>query len=124
MVYIKSTRNKFPDFLLTFSVLRITVCNMNVNYSLKTNAAEQITTARLPADTRNRLVALARVKNKTKSEIIIDALEMYYKQEENELDSYTLGLPYFGRYGSKTGDLSITYKQKIKEKLRARQNSY
>jgi predicted DNA-binding protein len=97
---------------------------MNADYIIKSNAAEQITTARLPVDTRNRLVALARAKNKTKSEIIIEALEMYYKQEENELDSYTLGLPYFGRYGSKTGDFSTSYKRRIKEKLRARQNSY
>jgi len=75
-------------------------------------------------DTRNRLIALARVKNKTKSEIIIEALEMYYKQEENEIDSFTIGLPYFGKYSSGAGDLSTTYKQRIKEKLRARQNSY
>ena len=79
---------------------------------------------RLPFDTSNRLAALARAKNKTKSEIIIEALEMYYDQEENELDSYTLGLPYFGKYSSGEGDLSTTYKQRIKEKLRARQNSY
>ena len=60
----------------------------------------------------------------TMSEIIIESLEMYYTREENELDSYTLGLPYFGKYGSGAGDLSTTYKQRIKEKLRARQNSY
>lgn len=43
---------------------------------------------------------------------------MYYNQEENEIDSYTLGLPYFGKYGSGIGDLSATYKQRIKEKIR------
>lgn len=84
----------------------------------------QITTARLPFDTRSRLNALARVKNKTKSQIIIEALESYYEREENQIDSYTLGLPYFGKYSSGEGDLSVTYKQRIKEKLRARQNSY
>jgi len=83
-----------------------------------------ITTARLPIDTRNKLVALSRVKNKTKSEIIIESLELYYKMEEGEIDSYTLGLPYFGKYSSGEGDLSTTYKQRIKEILRARQNSY
>jgi predicted DNA-binding protein len=97
---------------------------MNINTAVKANITDQITTARLPMDTRNRLTALARAKNKTKSEIIIEALEMFYKQEENELDSYTLGLPYFGKYSSGEGDLSVTYKQRIKEKLRARQNSY
>ena len=75
-------------------------------------------------DTRYRLNALARVKNKTKSQIIIEALELYYEREENQIDSYTLGLPYFGKYSLGEGDLSTTYKQRIKEKLRARQNSY
>jgi predicted DNA-binding protein len=83
---------------------------------------DKITTARLPMETRNRLVTLARVKNKTKSQIIIEALDMYYEREENEIDSFTLGLPYFGKYGSGIGDLSTTYKQRIKEKIRAKYN--
>jgi hypothetical protein len=85
---------------------------------------DKITTARLPMDTRLRLDTLARVKNKTKSEIIIEALEMYYAKEEENIDSFTLGLPYFGKYSSGIGDLSVTYKQRIAEDLRARQNSY
>jgi len=85
---------------------------------------EVITTARLPISTRNKLVTLSKYKNKTKSEIIIEAVEMYFDKEENEMDSYTLGLPYFGKYNLGEGDLSTTYKQRIKEKLRARQNSY
>jgi hypothetical protein len=88
------------------------------------NKNEAITTARLPMDTRNKLIILSKHKNMTKSEVIINALEMYYEKEENELDSYTLGLPYFGKYGSGIGDLSTTYKERIREKLRARQNSY
>jgi len=95
---------------------------MNIYKTLKTS--EAVTTARLPQDTRNKLIILSKAKNKTMSEIIIESLELYYKQEENELDSYTLGLPYFGKYGSGIGDLSTTYKQRLKEKLRARQNSY
>ena len=93
----------------------------------KTGKNEVITTVRLPAETRNKLLILSRLKNKTKSEIIIESLELFYKQEEEAgIDSYTLGLPYFGKYslGSGIGDLSTTYKQRIKEKLRARQNSY
>ena len=85
---------------------------------------EVITSARLPLETRNKLLALSRSKKKTMSEIIIESLELYYEQEENQIDSYTLGLPYFGKYSLGEGDLSTTYKQRIKEKLRARQNSY
>ncbi|MCL2270012.1 MAG: CopG family transcriptional regulator [Treponema sp.] len=84
----------------------------------------QITTARLSLDTRNKLLILSRKMNKTKSDIIKEAVEMYYKQEEDDLDSFTLGLPFFGKYNLGEGDLSTTYKQRIKEKLRARQNSY
>ena len=88
----------------------------------KTN--EVITSARLPKETRNKLLILAKSKKKTMSEIIIESLDLYYEQEENQIDSYTLGLPYFGKYSLGEGDLSTTYKQRIKEKLRARQNSY
>jgi predicted DNA-binding protein len=89
---------------------------MRTNYS----ANEVITTARLPIDTRNKLLALSKIKNKTKSDIIIDSLELYYKQEESEIDSFTLGEPLFGKYGSGESDRSVTYKQRIKNKLRSR----
>ena len=84
----------------------------------------QITTARLPSETRIKLNALSRVKGKTKSEIIKESIDFYYDHEENQIDSFTLGEPYFGKYSLGEGDLSTTYKQRIKEKLRARQNSY
>ena len=115
--------HKIPEILLTFFVSCITMCNM---VSLITVSAkkEAITTARLPADTRNKLLVLSKHMNKTKSEIIKEAVEMYYEKEENEIDSYTLGLPYFGKYNLGAGDLSTTYKERIREKLRERQNSY
>jgi len=81
------------------------------------NTNEVITTARLPVDTRSKLLALSRIKNKTKSDIIIESLEMYYKQEENEIDSFTLGEPVFGKYGSGESDRATSYKQRIKQKL-------
>ena len=78
---------------------------------------DQITTARLPREISNKLCVLAKVKGKTKSDIIKESIEMYYAQEENEIDSYTLGEPYFGKYGSGEGDLATTYKERIKEKI-------
>jgi len=83
----------------------------------------QITTARLPLETRNKLLTLSRVKGKTKSDIIKESVELYYEQEEKEIDSFTLGEQYFGKYGSDEGDLSTTYKERIREKLRAKHNS-
>jgi len=74
-------------------------------------------------DTRNKLLALSRVKNMTKSDVIIESLELYYKQEENDIDSFTLGENVFGKYGSGENDRSITYKQRIKNKLSGRINA-
>ena len=84
----------------------------------------QITTARLTADTRSKLLILAKTKKKSKSDIIKESIDMYYEYAENEIDSFTLGEPYFGKYGSAESDLSTTYKERIKEKIRAKLNSY
>jgi predicted DNA-binding protein len=81
---------------------------------------EQITTARLPVETRNKLVTLSRIKNKTKSDIIKESVEMYYAQEEGEIDSFTLGEAFFGNYGSGEDDRATTYRERIKKKLSAR----
>jgi len=78
---------------------------------------DQITTARLSAGTRNKLIALARIKGKTKSDIIKDALDFYYEREETEIDSFTVGEPFFGNYGSGETDRATTYKERIKAKL-------
>jgi len=58
------------------------------------------------------------------SDVMIESVERFYAQEEDGIDSYTLGIPYFGKYGSGIGDLSTTYKQRIYKDLRERQNSY
>ena len=85
---------------------------------------DQMTSARLPLETRNKLLILSKLKGKTKSDIIKESLDLYYEREENELDSFTLGEAYFGRYSSGEGDLSTTYKKRIKEKLHDKLNSY
>jgi predicted DNA-binding protein len=77
----------------------------------------QITTARLPLDTRNKLLILSRIKGKTKSDIIKESLEMYYEHEETEIDSFTLGEASFGKYGSGESDRAVTYKERIKKKI-------
>jgi predicted DNA-binding protein len=106
---------------LTIPFTYITICKINAKTHYGSN--DIITTARLPVDTRNKLLALSRAKNMTKSEIIIESLEFYYKQEESDIDSYTLGEKVFGRYGSGESDRSVTYKQRIKEKLSGRMNA-
>ena len=73
--------------------------------------------------TRNKLLTLARATNKTKSEIIIESLEMYFAQEESRIDSFTLGEAVFGRYCSGESDRSTTYKQRIKDKISVKLDS-
>jgi predicted DNA-binding protein len=80
----------------------------------------QITTARLPQDTRNKLLILSKVKHKPKSDIIKESLERYYEYEENEIDSFTLGEPYFGNYGSGEKDRATSYRERIKKKISGR----
>jgi predicted transcriptional regulator len=84
---------------------------------------ERITTARLPADTRTKLIILARVLKKTKSDVIKESLDRYYAQEEGALDSFTLGESFFGKHGSGESDRATTYKRRIKEKLGVKFNT-
>ena len=81
---------------------------------------DRMTSARLPADVRNKLFVLSRVKGKTKSDIIKESLEMYYEREEVEIDSFTLGEACFGKYGSGESDRATNYRERIKEKLSAK----
>jgi predicted DNA-binding protein len=81
---------------------------------------QRITTARLPRETVVKLIAVARLRRKTKSAIIKEAIDMYYEREEQEMDSFSLGEAYFGKYGSGEDDRATTYKQRIKEKLDAK----
>jgi len=86
--------------------------------------SHQITTARLPLDTRNKLLVLSRVKNRTKSDIIKESVDMYYEYAENEIDSFTLGEPSFGKYGSGESDRAANYRERVKGKIRAKLDSY
>jgi predicted DNA-binding protein len=83
-----------------------------------------MTTVRLPIQIEQKLETLAKAKHKSKSELIKEALEAFFQQEEAEKDSFEIGQDSFGRYGSGDGSLSVTYKLKIKEKLNAKYNTH
>jgi Arc/MetJ-type ribon-helix-helix transcriptional regulator len=76
-----------------------------------------MTTVRLPDDMETKLAILAEKKHKSKSDLIKEALDYLFYKEGAEKDSYEIGEVYFGKYGSGAGDLSITYKQRIKGKI-------
>jgi hypothetical protein len=70
-----------------------------------------------------KLVAFAKAHGASEAEVLSQALEKFLGEEpvkaptEAEIDSYTLGLPYFGKYDLGDPDLSVTYKQRLREKL-------
>jgi len=83
-----------------------------------------MTTVRLPIEYEQKLDMLSVLKQKNKSELIKDALDIFFHQEEIEVNSYELGKDYFGKYGSRRTDLSTTYKQELKERLHAKYGSH
>ena len=82
-----------------------------------------MTTVRLPMEIEAKLAIFAEKRHKSKSEIIKEALTNLFYKEEIEKDSFELGEEYFGKYGSGDGTLSVSYKQKLKEKIHAKIDS-
>ncbi|MDR3147993.1 MAG: ribbon-helix-helix domain-containing protein [Treponema sp.] len=78
-----------------------------------------MTTIRLPKDMEEQLDAASRVQNRPKSEFVREALSQYLAQDTTEQSSWELGEPYFGKYGSGDGNLSVDYKNRLKDKIRA-----
>ena len=60
----------------------------------------------------------------TKTDIIKNALIHYFKtfKQEKKPTAYELGVNLFGKYGSEEGNLSTTDKQRLKEKINAKNN--
>ena len=83
-----------------------------------------MTSVRLPAEIESKLQSISMSKHKSKTELIIQALEMMFLREESEQDSFEIGQNSFGKFGSGKGDLSTNYKSLIKEKIRAKTSSH
>jgi len=66
----------------------------------------------------------SRLRASGKTDLIKEALENLFYQEESERDSYELGEEYFGKYGSGDGTLSVSYRDRIKDKINVRLNSH
>jgi len=78
---------------------------------------------RLDEHIENQLTFLAQQKHIPKSKVIKDALVYYFdmlKNDQNQKSAYELGSEFFGKYSSGRDDLSTTYKQKIKDKINAK----
>ncbi len=78
---------------------------------------------RLDKKLEEQLNFYAKEQNIPKSKIIKESLAFYFKmleEKEQKKSAYELGQDLFGKYSSNKGDLSRTYKEKIKEKIRAK----
>lgn len=78
---------------------------------------------RLDEHIENQLTFLAQQKHIPKSKVIKDALVYYFdmlKNDQNQKSAYELGSEFFGKYSSGRDDLSTTYKQKIRDKIHAK----
>ncbi|MDD2895759.1 MAG: hypothetical protein PHG81_07030 [Aliarcobacter sp.] len=80
---------------------------------------------RLDEKIENQLDLISNQKHIPKSKVIKDALVYYFdmlKKESEHKSAYELGSEFFGKYSSGRDDLSTTYKQKIKDKINAKNN--
>jgi predicted DNA-binding protein len=72
---------------------------------------------RLTKEMEEKLEYLSKEEQTTKSDLIREAIEKYIVEHENIRKPYELGQDLFGKKGSGKVDLSLTYKQKVKEKI-------
>ena len=78
---------------------------------------------RLDSSLENQLKFLAKEKSISKSQIIKDSLVCYFdmlKSQSKQKTAYELGKDLFGKHSSGDTNLSAAYKQKIKEKINAK----
>jgi len=81
---------------------------------------------RLPENLEQELNRLSKKTDKTKTEIVKEALKRFFEAEakKEQETAYTLGASLFGRYCSGEGDRSTRYKQKLKRKLHEKYSTH
>ncbi len=72
---------------------------------------------RLPKELEDKINLLSQQENIAKSDIIKEALEKYFTEQKKKMKPYELGEEFFGRHGSGQGNLSETYKKKVRDKI-------
>lgn len=75
-------------------------------------------TVRLPHDLETEVDRLASTENKTKSDIVKDALKEYLAMHKEKKSSFELGKDLFGITSSRDNDRSVTYKRRYRDHLR------
>ncbi|PHS36777.1 MAG: CopG family transcriptional regulator [Sulfurovum sp.] len=77
---------------------------------------------RLDQKLEQKLIQFSTIHHQTKTDTIKNALAHYFNTfaPETTPSAYELGENLFGKYGSQEGTLSSTYKQKLKDKINAK----
>lgn len=76
---------------------------------------------RLEQNLEEKLTLVSKIKQQTKTDTIKQALKYYFNTlNTSNPTAYILGEAFFGKYGSNSGNLSATYKQKLKDKINAK----
>lgn len=76
---------------------------------------------RLSQELEQQLQQVTEQRNSTKTQVVREALAYYFAAlEEEQPTPYALGEALFGKYASGHTDNSVAYKQKLKEKLSAK----
>jgi len=79
-------------------------------------------TVRLPEDLQDALEKRAQEEGSSKSGVIKEALRCYL-EETKPRTPYELGKELFGRYESGEGDLSTSYKERLRKKIDAKRHA-
>jgi metal-responsive CopG/Arc/MetJ family transcriptional regulator len=79
---------------------------------------------RLNKELEEELARLASQKEVSRSEIIKEAIQQYITTESQLNNPYELGEKYFGQYSSTETDMSVTYKSRIRDKIRNKRTKY
>ncbi|TVR67525.1 MAG: ribbon-helix-helix protein, CopG family [Spirochaetaceae bacterium] len=86
---------------------------MRINFNI-------VVTVRLTPEIESEIDRIASVEKKTKSDIVKEALKEYINVHANVGSAFKLGEDLFGVSESGDTDRSISYRDRLKEKLRAK----
>ena len=89
-------------------------------YICNTNKPIAMLTIRLTKDTEKQLTQYCEDEGLTKSAVVKEALALYLSQKRKGKSAYEAGMDLFGQEGSGFSDLSVSYKQKLKDNLNAK----
>ena len=81
---------------------------------------DKMLTVRLSKETEKKLTEYCLDEGVSKSTVVKEALVAYFSQKRGAQSPYEAGADLFGQEGSQTSDGSVTYKQRLKDKLNAK----